>query len=61
MRRNVTGSISLAAALAIAVWAPVLANAEVITFDSQPVGQEPPDTVITVPLTSQQPPRPATV
>jgi len=48
MRPNVTRQISLfAAAVAIAVWAPPRANAAVITFDSQPVGQVAPNTVIT--------------
>ena len=47
MRRNVTRQISLAAALAIAVWTPAQANADVLTFDSQTVGQVAPDTVIT--------------
>src|SRR3954470_19276210 len=48
MRRNITRQIFLfAAAVAIAVWASARANADVITFDSQPVGQEPPNGVLT--------------
>jgi len=48
MRRNITRQLFLfATAVAIAVWASAQANADVITFDSLPVGQVAPNTMIT--------------